>query len=61
MRRRTRESPVAWDLRMGPSLKARFAVEVRVGLGLVDVLEDRSSVEGDYRVLTLLFAVTPTR
>ncbi len=41
--------------------KARFAVEVRVGQGFVDVLEGRSSVKGDYRVLTLLFAVTPTR
>jgi hypothetical protein len=39
----------------------RFAVEARVGLGSVDVLEDRSRVKGAYRVLTLMFAVTPIR
>ena len=40
---------------------ARFSVEVRLDVGLVDVLEDRSSIGGAYRAVTLLFAVTPTR
>jgi hypothetical protein len=41
------------------SEKGTIALEVRLGLGTVDVLEDRTGVEGAYRVWMLILAVTP--
>jgi hypothetical protein len=46
------------DLMTGPG---RATIEVRVSLGLVDVLENRAGVEGAYRAFTLLLAFTPSR
>jgi hypothetical protein len=39
--------------------QGRATFELRVGLGLVDVLEDRARLGGTYRVLTLMLAFNP--
>ncbi len=39
--------------------RGRATVELRAGLGFVDVLEARARVDGTYRVLTLILAVAP--
>jgi hypothetical protein len=40
--------------------QGRATFELRVGLGLLDVLKDRARIHGTYRVLTLLLAFTPS-